>query len=213
MATPKTFQKIIFQNKKCHSIRVESHALKYEVHKMATPLGITRESRLNISWGKYGVWLVDQWVPTSLCVFVCLIVDYTLRTFDIIILNACLAIVSIWGIDMLIILIDHFANPHILTLFVVWLLCSPWLVYSRCCLSFPFWYLDYFYYILSWSLLSMPFILNRYSSRLLYFLFSLCVDLDDIHVFCMTVCCMTSFLQCDCMSCLSMWDKHLSHFL
>ena len=51
---------------------------------------------------------------------------------------------------------------------------------------------------------------HYYSSWLLYFLLSLCVDLDDIHVLCMTVYCMTSFLPCDCMSCLSMWDTHLS---
>ena len=40
----------------------------------------------------------------------------------------------------------------------------------------------------------MPFILVRYSSWLSYFLLSLCVDLDDIHVFCMIVCCMTSLI-------------------
>ena len=189
---------------------------KYGVHKMETPLGITRGSSLNLGWGKCGVWLVDQWVPTSLCVFVCLTVDCTLKVLDIIILDACLVIVFVWGIGMLIILIDHFAYPHILTLLVVWLVCSSWLVYSQCCSSFSSLYLDYFCYILSWSSLSMPFILVRYSSWLSYFLLSLCVDLDYIHVLCMIVCCMTSLFPCDCMSCLSMCDcmtvsRSLSH--
>ena len=203
----------IFINKWKTSLVVEwGHTWKKRVHKMATPLGITKGSSLNLGWGKCGIWLVGQWVPISFCAFVCLIIDYTLRTLDIIILDACLVIVFIWGIGMLIILIDHFAYPHMLAFFAVWLLCSPWLVYSQCCLFFSSWYLDSFYYILSWSPLSMLFIIVRYSSWLSYFLLSLCVDLDDIHVLCMTVCCMTSLISCDCMSCLSMWDTHLSSY-
>ena len=185
----------------------KTHACaKYGVHKMETPLGITRGSSLNLGWGKCGVWLVDQWVPTSLCVFVCLTVDCTLKVLDIIILDACLVIVFVWGIGMLIILIDHFAYPQILTLLVVWLVYSSWLVYSQCCSSFSSLYLNSFCYIPSWSSLSMSFILVRYASWLSYFLLSLCVDLDDIHVLCMIVCCMTSLFPCDCMSCLSMCD-------
>ena len=46
---------------------------------MATPLGITKRSSLNLGWGKCGVWLVDQWVPLSLCAYVCLSFDSTLR--------------------------------------------------------------------------------------------------------------------------------------
>ena len=46
----------------------------------------------------------------------------------------------------------------------------------------------------------------------IFFSINLCVDLDDIYLFCMTVCCMTSLIPCDCMSCLSMWDTHLSPY-
>ena len=106
-------------------------------------IGITRGSSLNLIWGKCSVWLVNQWVPTFLCAFVYLTVDCTLRALDIIILDACLVIVFVWGIDMLIILIDLFTYPHILTLLVVWSLCSPWHVYSSCCLSHSSWH-DWF---------------------------------------------------------------------
>ena len=48
----------------------------------------------------------------------------------------------------------------------------------------------------------MPFILARYSSRLSYFLLSLCVDLYDIYLLCITVCCMTTLLLHDaCIAC------------
>ena len=92
--TPKTFQKSFFKikNELRHLSGKHMHA-KCGVHKMATPLGITRGSSLNMSLGKCGIWLVNQRVPTSLCAFVCLIIDYTLRALDIIILNACLVIV------------------------------------------------------------------------------------------------------------------------
>ena len=46
-------------------------------------------------------------------------------------------------------------------------------------------------------------ILIAYSSRLSHFLLSLCVDVDDISVLCMTVCCMTSLILHDaCIACL-----------
>ena len=56
-------------------------------------------------------------------------------------------------------------------------------------------------------------ILARYSSQLSYFLLSLCVNLDDIHVLCMIVYCMTSLIPCDCMSCLSVWAAYLPPYL
>ena len=112
---------------------MEAHELKCGVHKMVTPLGIIKGSNLNLRWGKCGVWLVDQWVHISLCACVCLTVDYTLRAFGITILDACLVMVFVWGIGMLIILIDHFDYPHIFTLLVLWLLCSPWHVHSSYC--------------------------------------------------------------------------------
>ena len=55
------------------------HRAKCRVHKMATPLGMFRGSNLNSSWGKYDVWLVNQWVPLSFCVFLCMSVHSKLR--------------------------------------------------------------------------------------------------------------------------------------
>ena len=52
---------------------------KCGVYKIATLLGIPRGLSLNLGWDKCDVWLVDQWVPFSLCAFVCLSVDSTLR--------------------------------------------------------------------------------------------------------------------------------------
>ena len=61
---------------------------------------------------------------------------------------------------------------------------------------------------LSWSMLSLLDIrLDNHISCLA------CVDLDDIHVLCMTVYCMISLIPYDCMSCLSMWDAHISPYL
>ena len=178
---------------------------------MTTLLGITRGSSLNISWGKCCVWLVNQWVPTSLCACVCLTIDFTLRALSIIIFDAWLVIVFVWDIDMLIILIDPFDYPHILTLLVVWLLYSLWHVHYSYCLSHSSWHV-WFSWLYIIMIIMEHAILARYSSRLSYFLLSLCVDLDDIHVLCMTVCCMTSLFPCDCMSCLSMRDTYLSFY-
>ena len=47
----------------------------------------------------------------------------------------------------------------------------------------------------------------------LVFLLSLCVALDDVPALFLTVCCMTTLLLFDCMSCLSVWDTHLSPYL
>ena len=87
MATPSFFSKNqIFtkQIKKRARHRVEAHEQKYGVHKMATPLGTTRGSNLNLRWSKCGVWLVDQWVPISLWASVCLTFDCTLRALNVI---------------------------------------------------------------------------------------------------------------------------------
>ena len=147
------------------AIEWETHEPKCGVHKMATPPGKIRGSNLSLKLSKYGVWLVDQWVPTSLCARVYLIVDCTLRALDIIILDACLVIVFVWGIDMLIILIDPFAYAHILTFLVVWLLCSPWHVHYSCCLSRSLWHVwfSWLYIIL---IIMEHAIIARYSSRL-----------------------------------------------
>ena len=62
--------------------------------------------------------------------------------------------------------------------------------------------IDSFYYIL--SCLSQHIVYSCYIHILLIiFLPSLCVDMDDILVICMTAWCMTALLLCDaCISCL-----------
>ena len=132
---------------------------------MTNPLGIIRGSSLNLRWSKCGVWLVDQWVPTSLCVCVCLTIDCTLRALDIIILDACLVMVFVCGMDILIILIDPLVYPHILTLPVVWSLSSPWHVHYSCCLSHSLWH-DWFSWLYIILVVMEYAVIVKYSSRL-----------------------------------------------
>ena len=100
--------------------------------------------------------------------------------------------ISICDIDMLMILSDYLAYLSASNLLLPWLSCSFWHVCSHCCMfCLSYCWLSCLYIIL--IILEHP-ILARYSSRLSYFLLSLCVDLDDIHVLCMT-----ALLLCDCM--------------
>ena len=163
---------------------------------MATLLGIIKGSILNLRWGKCGVWLVDQWVPTFLCDLVCLTIDYTLRDFDIIILDACLVIIFVWDIDMQIMFIDYLACLSIVTLILPWLLYLPHM-YRIIVVYILIVCVDSFACILSWSSLSMLslslFIL------IVIFSLSLCVDMSDISVLRLIACCMTALLLRDCM--------------
>ena len=116
----------------------------------------------------------------------------------------------------LIILIDPLACPHILSFLAVWLLCSPWLVYSHCCLSHHHGILIFFCYVLSRSPLSMLFIFIGYPSHLSRFLLRLLIDLDYIYLFCMTAWCMIALLLCDaCVACLceALTYPHISNSL
>ena len=56
-------------------------------------------------------------------------------------------------------------------------------------------------------------ILDTHPSLLSYFLLGLCVELDDMYLFYLTVCCMTTLLMYDYMRCLPMWVTHLSPYL
>ena len=70
-------------------------------------------------------------------------------------------------------------------------------------------------FTLTWLILLVVYYLDYHGACYhcqILFSISLCVDLDDIYLFCMTVCCMTSLILCDCMSCLSMWETHLSSY-
>ena len=106
----------------------------------------------------------------------------------------------------------------ILTCWLYWLILLFALAYdSSCCMIillsltciFSFLYISF---ILAWSILfsvyylvyiNILFILVIYLSCLSYFLLSLCVDMDDIPVNCLTTYCMTTLLLCDaCVVCL-----------
>ena len=62
---------------------------------MVTPLGILRGSNLNSRWGECGVWLVDQWIPLSMCLGMigCWL---HVESFDMFICDACLVIIVHW---------------------------------------------------------------------------------------------------------------------
>ena len=141
-------------------MRRNARSTKWRLH-----WGSIRGSNLNLGWSKCGVWLVDQWVPTSLCVCVFLTIEYTLRALGIIISDACLVIVFVWGFGVSIILIDPFDYPHVLTLLVVWLLCLPWHVHYSCCLSHSLWH-DCFFWSYVILFIMEHAIITRYSSWL-----------------------------------------------
>ena len=95
----KSFSKNQFFTKQ---IKKTSHAVEWErtweygVHKIATSLGIIfKGSNLNSSWGKCGIWLVDQWLPLSTCL--CMIGCWLrIESFDMFICDACLVIIVHW---------------------------------------------------------------------------------------------------------------------
>ena len=105
-------------------------------------------------------------------------------------------------IDMLITSIDSLTYFRIVTLLVVWLSCFPGHVYSHFYISHSSWY-DWF------SLLYIILFVSTYCPfcyipiLFIISLPSLCVDMSDIPVICMTVWCMTALLLCDaCLVCL-----------
>ena len=89
-------------------------------------------SSLNSIWGKCGIWLVSWCIPSPYTLL-CLSVHSTLRVWcdDFLWLIS----ISIWDIDMLMILIDSLYYLSILILFLLWLSCSLWHVCSHCCIS------------------------------------------------------------------------------
>ena len=99
-------------------------------------------------------------------------------------------------VHMLIISIDSLTCFCLVTLLVVWLSCFPWHVYSHFCISHLSWH-DWF------SLLYIILFVSTYCPLcyipILFILSlpSLCVDMSDILILCMTTWCMTAFLLCD----------------
>ena len=84
---------------------------KMWVHKMATPLRMFRGSNLNSSWGKCGVWLMDQWIPSH-CSFI-----------------VYLHILRHISVDMMIVL-----YLYCMSLIIHWILLSCVFVYIFLCL-------------------------------------------------------------------------------
>ena len=121
-------------------------------------------------------------------------------------LDACLVIVFIWETDML---IDYLACLSIVTLILPWLFCSP-RMYRLIVVYHLTWCVVFLDHILSWSFLSM--LSLSLFVLIVIFLFSSCVDMDDIFVLCLTVCYMTVLILYDCMSlaCVGPYIYHLT---
>ena len=106
-------------------------------------------------------------------------------------LDACLVIVFIWETDML---IDYLACLSIMTLILPWSFCSS-RMYRLIVVYHLTWCVDFLACIFSWSSLSM--LSLSLFVLIVIFLFSSCVDMDDIFVLCLTVCCMTTLFLCN----------------
>ena len=81
---------------------------KTRIHKMTTLLGMFRGSKLNSSWEKCDIWLVDQWILLSMC-FGMIGCWLHVESFDMFIRDACLVVMFICDIDMLTTSINSFA--------------------------------------------------------------------------------------------------------
>ena len=110
---------------------------------MVTPLGIFKGSDLNSNWGECDIWLVDRWIPLSMCLGMigCWL---HVESFDMFICDTCLASMFICDVDMLITSIDSLTYFSIMTLLVVWLSCFPRHIYSHFGISHSYWH-DWFY--------------------------------------------------------------------
>ena len=109
------------KNKSCY--RVGMH-LKNIGSQNGDSIGDHRGSSLNSSWGKYGVWLFNQWIP-YLYAFVYLSVDNTLKTL-------------IWWLSMM--LAQLLYSFEILTYWLYWLILLPILA---CCIFLFYAYCAY----------------------------------------------------------------------
>ena len=129
-----------------------------------------------------------------------------LRIPIVVIFSRASLLLFVRDIDMLFMLIDHLTLLSIVTLIFA-MFCSDHFT----CIDSTL-YIIWFDMIVSFGLYIILIIIEHATICQIFFSISLCVDLDDIYLFCMIVCCMTSLVPCDCMSCLSMWDTHLSPY-
>ena len=119
------------------------------------------------------VWLCVAWLPLfSLC---CMFGYYC----------------SLEMFHMLIISIDSLTCFCLVTLLVVWLSCFPWHAYSHFCISHSSWH-DWFYLLYIILFVSTYCPLCHIPILFILSLPSLCLDMSDIPVFCMT-----ALLLCD----------------
>ena len=129
-----------------------------------------------------------------------MMIDYLDWGFQLWRFFPCFIAIFVWDIDMLIMLIDHLALLSIVTLILPCLFLLPHM-YRLTIVYHLIWH-DWFS-----RLYIIMIVVEHAIICQIFFSISLYVDLNDIYLFCMTVCCMTSLILCDCMSCLSMWDK------
>ena len=116
---------------------------KKRVQKMAIPLRMFWGSNLNSSRGKPGIWLVDQWIPLSMCLGMirCWL---HVESFDMFICDAWLVIIVHWRcsyvdyIDWIFYLLLHSDSS-----------CCMIILLSLTCI-FSFLYISF---ILAWSIL------------------------------------------------------------
>ena len=118
----------------------------------------------------------------------------------------CLIVISICDIDILMILIDSLDCLSILIFLLPWLSCSFWHVCSHYCISCRFsdWLICLYSILIIFEY--VVFITIHLDCHSLY------VDMSDISILCLTVCCMTALL-CVIACRLSMWSAHLSIYL
>ena len=126
-----------------------------------------------------------------LCWLIILIEDSDVAIF------LCFIAISIWDIDMLIVLIDYLACLSIVILIFPWLFYSSHM-YRLKVVYLLTWCIDSLAYILSWSFLSM--LSLSLFTLIVIFSLSLCVDMGDISALYLIACCMTTLLLCVCMS-------------
>ena len=175
------------------SLKIQGPQIGDSIGDWTQNLWFHRRLSSNLSWGKYGVWLVDWWIH-SLCVFLWLSVHSILRFWcdDFL----CLTVIFIWDINVLMTLIVYLACLSIVTLILPWWFYSPHM-YRLIVVYIPTGCVDSLACILSWSSLNM--LSLSLFVLIVIFSFSLCVDMDDIFALCLTVCCMTALLLCFCM--------------
>ena len=116
-----------------------------------------------------------------------------LRIPIVVIFSRASLLLFVRDIDMLFMLIDHLTLLSIVTLIFA-MFCSDHFT----CIDSTL-YIIWFDTIVSFGLYIILIIIEHATICQIFFSISLCVDLDDRYLFCMTVCCMTSLIPCDCM--------------